>query len=86
MIIILIIIIVIVILLVVVPYIPPPRVRHPGITGVGGVPWFPCRPPSSPGKFHDIWKFHAPHANLQQQQQSARVPNNAARGAATCSG
>jgi len=42
--IILIIIIVIVILLVVVPYIPPPRVRHPGITGVGGVRWFPCRP------------------------------------------
>ena len=40
----LIIIIVIVILLIAIPYIPPPRVRHPGITGVGRVRWFPCRP------------------------------------------
>ena len=44
MIIILIIIIVIVILLIAIPYIPPPRVRHPGITRVGRVRWFPCRP------------------------------------------
>jgi hypothetical protein len=41
---------------------------------------------SSSGKFHDIWKFHVFHANLQQQQQSALVPNNAVRAAAACSG
>jgi hypothetical protein len=33
-----------------------------------------------------MWKFHVFHANLEQQQQSARVPNNAVRGAAACSG
>ena len=36
--------------------------------------------------FMTWWKFHVFHANLEQQQQSARVPNNAVRGAAACSG
>ena len=43
-------------------------------------------PSSSSGKFHGIWKFHVFHANLQQQQQSAHVRNNAIRAAAACDG